>query len=156
MNIFILDRCPAKAARMLCNKHVVKMITESGQLLCNKFWECGIEAYYSKNHYNYPVSLWTRQSSANFLWLLEHAKVMCEEYTNRYHRRHKVQDIIEWCESNFSRLTFKQSELTPFTLAMPDKYKQEDAVLAYRDFYVAEKAYFAKWFGPKPEWWPFK
>jgi len=33
MNIFILDECPAKASEYLCDKHVVKMILESTQIL---------------------------------------------------------------------------------------------------------------------------
>ena len=34
MNIFYLDRDPVKAAQMSCDKHVVKMILESAQMLC--------------------------------------------------------------------------------------------------------------------------
>ena len=34
MNIFYLDKCPVKSAEMSCDKHVVKMILESAQLLC--------------------------------------------------------------------------------------------------------------------------
>ena len=33
MNIFILDRNPHEAARLQCDKHVVKMIVESAQML---------------------------------------------------------------------------------------------------------------------------
>ena len=33
MNIFALDKDPTQAARMMCDKHVVKMILESAQLL---------------------------------------------------------------------------------------------------------------------------
>ncbi len=33
MNIFVLDRDPTKAAHMMCDKHVVKMILESAQML---------------------------------------------------------------------------------------------------------------------------
>ena len=33
MNIFVLDKDPREAARMLCDKHVPKMIVESGQML---------------------------------------------------------------------------------------------------------------------------
>ena len=33
MNIFILDNNPIKAAQQQCDKHVVKMIVESGQML---------------------------------------------------------------------------------------------------------------------------
>ena len=34
MNIFYLDRNPKVAAEMHCDKHVVKMILESAQMLC--------------------------------------------------------------------------------------------------------------------------
>ena len=33
MNIFVLDKNPIKAAQQHCDKHVVKMIVESGQML---------------------------------------------------------------------------------------------------------------------------
>ena len=33
MNIFILDEDPVIAAKMLCDKHVPKMIVESAQML---------------------------------------------------------------------------------------------------------------------------
>ena len=34
MNIFYVDRDPVKAAQMMCDKHIVKMILESAQMLC--------------------------------------------------------------------------------------------------------------------------
>ena len=34
MNIFYLDKDPVVAAQMSCDKHVVKMILESAQMLC--------------------------------------------------------------------------------------------------------------------------
>ena len=34
MNIFYLDKDPKKAAEYSCDKHVVKMILESAQMLC--------------------------------------------------------------------------------------------------------------------------
>ena len=34
MNIFYLDKNPKIAAQMQCDKHVVKMILESAQMLC--------------------------------------------------------------------------------------------------------------------------
>ena len=33
MNIFILDKNPVKAAQMLCDRHIPKMIVESAQML---------------------------------------------------------------------------------------------------------------------------
>ena len=34
MNIFCLDKDPVKAAQMMCDKHIVKMLLESAQLMC--------------------------------------------------------------------------------------------------------------------------
>ena len=34
MNIFVLSECPIEAAQMQCDKHVVKMIVETAQMLC--------------------------------------------------------------------------------------------------------------------------
>jgi hypothetical protein len=44
--------------------------------------------------------------------------------------------------------------LTPFAQAMPDEYKHEDAVIAYRQYYQSpEKRRLASWKKrPKPEW----
>jgi hypothetical protein len=37
---------------------------------------------------------------------------------------------------------------------MPDKYKNSDAVQAYRDYYIHEKSRFDKWkFTEPPEWY---
>ena len=51
MNIFYVDRDPVKAAQMMCDKHIVKMILESAQMLCTaKRVLDGIEwTDYSKN-----------------------------------------------------------------------------------------------------------
>ena len=35
--------------------------------------------------------------------------------------------------------------LTPFAQAMPDQYKNNNVMQAYRDYYNGEKAYFARW-----------
>ena len=38
---------------------------------------------------------------------------------------------------------------------MPDEYKDDDYVTAYRKYYKGDKAYFAKWEKGRqqPEWW---
>ena len=51
MNIFVVDEDPEIAARQLCDKHVVKMILESAQMLCTVALEHGYEgAPYKKAH----------------------------------------------------------------------------------------------------------
>ena len=152
MNIFILDTDPTKAATMLCNKHISKMILESAQLLCSA--HPNKHAPYKRTHYNHPCAKWARASKQNYFWLLEHAYAMCREYTCRYGRRHKSQDVIEWCDDHCVELSFAEHDLTPFAQAMPHQYRQDDAVSAYREYYINEKAHFAKWpNGAIPYWW---
>jgi hypothetical protein len=143
MNIFVLDKDPIKAAQMLCDKHVVKMILESAQMLCTTHWQKGGEALYKPTHTKHPCNLWLLESIKNYDWLLTHAIYLCYEYTNRYHKIHKSQPIIEWCCANKPDLP-KRSR-TPFAQAMPEKYKDKDAVKAYRQYYLGEKLHFAKW-----------
>jgi len=143
MNIFVLDTDPQIAARFMCNKHVVKMILESAQMLCSAF-ENG-EAPYRRAYYNHPCTKWARESKANYEWLLAHAYELCDEYFLRYGKIHKSLDVIDWCDNHSHELNLPDIGLTTFAQAMPDEYKNDDVVQAYRDYYNGEKAYFAKW-----------
>jgi len=150
MNIFVLDEDPNIAASMQCDKHVVKMILESAQMLCSVYPE-GV-APYKKAFYNHPCTRWVRESSENWSWLVCHAKGLCAEYTRRYEKIHKSEKVITWCASE---PVVVKGELTPFAQAMPDHYKVSgDAVQAYRNYYIGDKARFAKWKESSlvPEW----
>lgn len=61
MNIFYLDKDPKLCAQYHCDKHVVKMILESAQLLCTAVNEAaGKEvAPYKSTHVNHPCSIWS-------------------------------------------------------------------------------------------------
>jgi len=135
MNIFFIDKDPIIAAQMLCNKHVVKMILESGQMLSGQW----------KNH---PCTKWAWTSSDNYSWLLEHAKELCREYTWRYGRHHKWEERIFGME-----IPDLPSGFTTPYLAMPDDCKGSDPVDSYRAYYHKHKKHFAKWTRREtPEW----
>lgn len=156
MNIFVLDRSPSKAATYACDKHVVKMILETAQLLCSAYpdaYKCGScgEVPYKKTHYNHPCSKWARASSDNYEWLLAHGDALCEEYTNRYGKHHKSGEVISYCDRH--RPALPDIGLTPFAQAMPDVYKSEDPVAAYRSYYKGEKSSFATWKNGPPHWY---
>jgi hypothetical protein len=152
MNIFALDTDPTMAAQMMCDKHVVKMIVESNQMLSTVARKNGHEAPYRSTHANHPCTLWAGESVQNWRWLVDHSLALCEEYTRRYHRVHKSQAVSEWAES--LNINLPASGLTPFRLAMPDVYKHRDPVRSYRNYYMGEKARFAKWkTGNVPVWW---
>lgn len=153
MNIFVLDRDPVVAARMLCDQHVIKMLLESAQMLCSAFEKD--TAPYKRTHYNHPCSVWVRTSISNYMWLFEHATALSEEFNFRYNKRHKSSFVVTWCGKNYKMISFPEKKLTNFVLAMPDVYKTNDVVESYRNYYINEKAAFAKWAKgrPPPLWW---
>ena len=71
MNIFILDLDPQSCAEAHCDKHVVKMILETAQLLSSALWITGVEAPYRLTHKNHPCAIWTRESLDNYMWLCQ-------------------------------------------------------------------------------------
>lgn len=145
MNIFVLSRDPLEAARMQCDKHVVKMIIETAQMLCT----VGV-GQYKKTHINHPCTVWASKSLSNFNWLKIHGLELCREYTYRYGKIHKSEDVII---STLPADDMADVGLTPFALAMPEEFKCDDPVEAYRLYYHT-KRHFAKWTKRGvPAWW---
>ena len=156
MNIFVLDNNPYLAAHYLLDKHVNKMLLESSQMLCS-IYQPG-SAPYKRSYYNHPCTIWTRSSKQNYEWLLTHAEGIAIEYAFRYRKDHACKKVINWCKTNYHVLSLPDIGLTPFAQAMPDCYKNEDAVKAYRAYYIDAKADIATWTLPSvsPPWWPYK
>ena len=123
MNIFFLDFDVKKCAVYHCDKHVVKMILETAQLLCgvHHVVELQYEIPYKLSHKNHPCAIWSRESLSNYLYLCELGLALCEEYTYRYGKRHKSQDVIEWCLDN--KPNIHDVDFTSPPLAMGDEFK---------------------------------
>lgn len=153
MNIFVLDRDPEIAGSYHCDKHVLKMIIESAQLLSNSHNLTGKEGPYRLTHRNHPCTKWVMESIANYRWLVKLGKTLCREYTNRYGKIHAVEAKINYLEENEPELP--NIGLTSFRQAMPIQYKNEDPVKAYRDYYRYEKSRFAKWKNNNVPGWYF-
>lgn len=144
MNIFFLSLNPKEAARLHCDKHVVKMIIETAQLLYSAHWildpEDLPEFAYKLAHKNHPCSMWVRKSLTNYLWLCSLGWWLCKEYQYRYgdHKTHKTESHIEWLLYNPP----KSITIGPFTnpaQAMPDEFKHADTITAYRTYYIESK-----------------
>jgi hypothetical protein len=152
MNIFVLDKDPKKAAKSQVDKHIVKMPLETAQLLCSSLLLNGVKnTPYKLTHKNHPCTIWSKSSRTNFQWLVKHGIALSEEYTSRYGKRHKSQDVIEWCSERCSNIP--DEKRTPHAQAMPEQYKNTCAVTAYRNYYLGEKSYIATWKQNKPVWW---
>ena len=159
MNIFILEETPQLAAQYHCDKHVVKMILEYSQLLSTAHrvldGDSAPDILYKATHINHPCTRWTRETTDNYLWLYNLLHSLHSEYRHRYGKEHKSVALMN-ALFNFPN-NIESGERTPFALAMPDEYKCEDAVQAYRDYYIGEKAHFCTWKNRDvPFWFHYK
>lgn len=134
-----------KCAEYHCDKHIIKMILEESQVLCGVHHVAGTqcEIPYKLTHKNHPCSIWARESLSNYLYLCELGLELCKEYTHRYGKRHKSQDVIEWCLDMKPNIIDKGFTEPP--KAMPDEYKVKDVVESYRNYYMGAKKSFATW-----------
>ena len=158
MNIFFLHWDPKQCAMMHVNKHVIKMILESTQILCSVHYVCkeinnsySYEPPYKLTHKNHPSCIWTRTSLSNYKWLLELSKELCYEYTYRYGKIHKCQQYIYELEKNLPPIEDKG--ITKPAQAMPDTYREEDPVEAYRSYYIFEKNSMFEWKKREEPFW---
>jgi len=154
MNIFVLDTDQEKAAHYHVDKHVVKMPLETAQLLCTVHHLSGTKSDmipYRATHKNHPSTKWAAESLSNYKWLVELGIRICEEYTYRYEKVHKCEEVVRWCEKNIPDIP--DSGLTSFAQAMPDECKRADAVEAYREYYKKSKSHLFSWRKRgKPSW----
>jgi len=155
MNVFVLDQDPRVCATYHNDKHVVKMILETAQLLCgvHHMTESNLDVPYGLSHKNHPCSIWARKSLENYIWLCDLGMELSKEYTHRYGKKHKSQDIIEWCLINLPDIP-EVGYMTEQPKAMPDECKTDDVVESYRRYYIMEKSSFCNWKNREiPNWY---
>jgi hypothetical protein len=147
MNIFVLDHNPMIAAQYHCDKHVVKMVLETAQMLSTV-----AGGPYKPAFHNHPCTRWARESTGNFMWLWSLGMWLGEEYWWRYNKHHKSAAVIADIRLR-PGVCEKDGPLTPFALAMPEHYKGSCPVRSYRDYYRGEKFDFATYTNrATPEW----
>ena len=169
MNIFHLSRDPSVAAESLCDKHVPKMLLETAQMLSTGLRKVintpdeDIEGVYKKAYPYHPMTVWVGSSPHNFQWAVFHGLSIGLEYRARFGGNHASEKIIKNIESKAWQVGFLSEETvslfhkkmqTP-PQCMPDEYKSENYIQAYRNYYIGEKSYFAKWQRGRcePKWW---
>ena len=134
--------------------HIRKMQIESAQMCSTAHWAVGSEAPYKKAHFNHPSTKWTRESIQHYRWLVKHGLEICNEFTIRYGKHHKTQDVLEWLDKNEPNLP--DNGFTPPPQCMPEEFKQENTIEAYKRFYIEDKIAVKKlnWnkLNNKPKW----
>ena len=150
MNIFALSKSPIQSAIEMLDKHVVKMPTETCQMLhTNILYMEYIEKHGKEPtlnelkvfHWhndsplmkpamlNHPSTIWARQSLDNYDWLFAHGLSLCDEYSHRYDKSHGSLRRIHDCNKYYDivlRHNYPVKGLTPVTIAMADKYRIEN------------------------------
>ena len=125
MNIFHLDKDPLLCAKYHCDKHVVKMILETGQMLCTAY----------QRHYGLKLDQ------------------LLYQYTMRYNKVHKTFRIYLLLNSKYKKWQDMEGDFINPPLCMPDEYKLDDYVQSYKNYYIGEKMYFAKYnYSETPYW----
>jgi hypothetical protein len=175
MNIFYLDNDTKICAQMHVDKHCVKMILESAQLLSTahrvldgqenvavvnnrkrkqwKLFDHRDSVLYSATHINHPSAVWARQSMENYQWLYNLFKDLIQEYTYRYGKSHKCSTLLsdlQFVPNNIA----KDRPFTEPTPAMPEQYKVPgNSVKSYHNYYLGEKQRMFSWKNRNvPEW----
>lgn len=177
MNIFYLDEDPIRAARYHNDRHTVKMILESAQLLSTahrlldgskytesvnnkklKRWSLSDKRetkLYKAAFFNHPCAVWVRENSANYRYTANLLYALCKEYTYRYDKIHKVErTILPYLLQLPKNITHSNTQTPPY-LAMPvERVIYESAVENYRNYYLVDKSYIGVWTKREiPEWW---
>ena len=177
MNIFYLDYDVRKCAEYHNDKHVVKMILEYCQLLSTahrvldgteiqtksktgrnkKIWRLPDDRetiLYSATHINHPSAIWCRTTDSNYHWLHSLLVELCGEYTFRYGKTHKCEQIGLVNELRNCPNHIRIGQFTGPTPAMPDEVKLSNSLESYRNYYINNKTKLANWKNrPTPEWY---
>lgn len=159
VNIFYLDQDPETCAQYHADKHVVKMILESAQLLCTAVNVASGKQVtpYKTTHVNHPCSIWARESYNN--WLKLYNLMLCLEAERKYRFNstawHKSVAVLE--DSHIfvaAESVLEDRAGTPPPLCMPDYCKiSSDSVESYREYYRREKTALHKWTGRDVPFW---
>lgn len=176
MNIFYVDTCPATAAQSLVDKHCVKMILESAQLLSTahrvldgvetmgksvtgrnaKRWilpDARETVLYSATHINHPSAVWCRNSIENYNWLVDHMFALMAEYTYRYEKVHKVQGELSYMLQSPPH-NLHQYDWTDMPSCMSAEYIiSDDPIINYRNYYNKGKTRMFSWKKRNPPKW---
>jgi len=177
MNIFYVHPDPHIAARNLVDRHVIKMILETAQLLSTAHRILDGEEYvgqsasgrkarrwrlpddretiiYSATHINHPSAVWCRENKENYKWLFEHFVGLLQEYNYRYEKIHKCAET-KFVEA-LSRVpnNMKLATFTDPTPAMAEEYIiSNDSLENYRNYYRQGKTHLHKWTKRNPPEW---
>ena len=182
MNLFFLEYYLEKNANALCDKHCVKMILESTQMLYTA-WHINHGEFpskttpYKKAHVFHPTCIWVRDCEENYIYTCYYAILLCAEYTQRYYKEHKCEERLRellkmgYPEKRLPTVVAKKPKITVFAyqdlpygiskipLCLPEEFIVFDeknrpmGIHSYRNYYM-NKPFKMVWKNERiPEWY---
>ena len=184
INLFVLDKDPVIAAQLQCDKHVVKMIVESAQMLSTvhrmldgipkrgpsksgktttKKWtlpDDREDTFYKAVHIHHPCTVWTMKTNNNYNWHYVHFAALCDEYSYRYGKIHSTDALLR-DKLKTPPKNIPVGYLTMHPLAMqsnPECMFPNDPVKSYRMFYQTKQDRFKMAWTKRdiPDWFKIK
>lgn len=105
------------------------------------------------SHVNHPSGVWCRANNENYLWLYRMWLHLLQEYTHRYGKHHSCERLIN--DLSLTPINIQKCKFFPPTPAMPTEVKilsenpisgrKYDSLASYKNYYINNKAHFAKW-----------
>ena len=155
MNIFVTSPDPMRSAKVLPDKHIVKMPLECCQMISIIYskWYLDWGELYKKDgtpystkkgaFRNHPCTVWAAENNYNLAWLIQHGCFLSAEYKTRYDKIHSCTKTLFEAKKIFHRKTGKSitcySLAENYVRAMPDEYKFDTSI----DTFTAYKMYIA-------------
>lgn len=151
MNIFVTDPDADLSAKALCDRHLVKMVLETGQILSTVIIHHApdTEGLYKPTHKNHPCVVWARTCRRSFFWLLGHGISLAEEYERRFGREHKTLALLKRAMGMWNVVPLAGQEMPPFVYCGPEEHAGTDVHQAYRTYLSAK---YQTWGARKARW----
>lgn len=177
MNIFYFSNSVDECAEWAVDRHVVKMILETSQLLSTahrildgteytglsktgrkvKRWRLPDHRdtdLYTATHVSHPCAVWVRQSNNNYNWLYCLLGAYLKEYTYRYGKVHSIERSGLFAALATPPHNIPVGRFTQPAFAMDAKYIiSDDARINYKNYYNQGKSHLFAWKKRSmPEW----
>ena len=171
MQIFVVEESPLRAAKALCDKHVLSQIGETAEMLALAHLHNHepvpplARLKVRRGHVNHPCTRWVGLTLGNYQWAATLGVALLDEYAHRYNNEHAYTvDIYRMASSPPFQLIGAAMPETPHPLVVPENYRMAmpatqgaSVVLSYRIYYHMKAAHMPmRWTRRrKPKWFDY-
>ena len=150
MNIFPIDINPRLCAKLSCDQHVIKILTEATEIYCSAVYHVKKELWNTipkEEKYKVISSPWVgwAKSDRNRYWLAYYIYHLQHEYKYRFGKEHKAYKVFKHVANVVKEMPYKDIKLSypeDFLQIVDPTSKCENSIQAYRNYYKYKKKNF--------------